>query len=378
MKVPNSNERLAMKSQYALLFRLPLFKDWAFIAYVVLVLLSVGAGSDFLTAVISMYFLSLFWLIPRKILTKSKSSGNGNGLKVSSNSGSSISVTSTNQSLVSKIEQIPTKIDNGIQLRLGGYQDVVGESNYRKSFQHIAGKTRTGESQTYIALEREPNNRFDKNAVRVHVNGMTLGYLPREDAPEWSDLLKHCESKGRTALVSARIWWDLTSNSEYEPFGSVQLDVAEPRFALHVNDFPNESGIDISGSNSYQLTGEQDHLEAIDELLSSAVYDNGALAWVELRNSAAADGKKSMVEILFNKKKIGSLSGVTSAKFVPIIERLAATGKSLYAECEVVGNSIAAEARILVTLPENFSREIVSSIKSFTSAEGDSSTTTTN
>lgn len=255
MKLQISNERLRMKSQYAFLFRLPLLKDWAFAVYLVLTFLSIFGGSSFITAVISMYLLSLLWLVPRRIFTKGKSPSNVKTETTPIVSASFVMDKKSNVAPVPTVSTTALTIENGIQLRSGGYQDVVGESNYRKSFEYLAGKNSTGESQTQVALEREPDNKFDKNAVRVHVNGMTLGYLPREDALEWKLLLTNVESMGKTALANARVWWDLTTNSEYEPFGSVQLDLAEPKFSIHVNQRPRESSIDISGSNSYQLTG---------------------------------------------------------------------------------------------------------------------------
>lgn len=366
MKLRIRIKGLTMNRKYALLFTIPLKKDWAFIAYVILVLLSISGGTNFLAAVISLYLFSLLWLIPRRILFEQKSTGlnaaktNQSGFVVS---GISSTTKSRNKEVVTNAEIRPMTIENGIELRKGGFQDVVGESNYRKTFEHVAGKNSTGEINTRVVLAREPTNKFDKNAVRVHIDGLTLGYLPREEAPEWHRLLNHLDSQGKVALANARIWWDLKTKSEFEPFGSVELDVAEPKFAVHVNPFPVNLGINISGSNSYQLSGEQDHLDAIEILLDSGVYGNGAVAWVELRNSTSTDGKKSIVDIFFKDSKIGNLSNVTSAKFTPIISRIESSEKCLYAECEVTGNAIAAEARLHVILPEDFSPEMVSTIK---------------
>jgi hypothetical protein len=366
MKQLIRNEGLLMNQKYALFFKLPLHKDWAFIAYLVLTLLSFFGGTDFVTAAISMYIFSLIWLVPRKILFKPKSTGfnvaqtNQPGFVVSGIAGQN---KSRNQEEVTSSQISPIVLENCIELRKGGYQDVVGESNYRKAFEHVAAKKSTGEINAKVVLAREPANKFDKNAVRVHIDGLTLGYLPREDAPEWSRLLDHLDSQGKSALVNARIWWDLEADSEFEPFGSVQLDVAEPKFAVHVNQFPIDSSINIAGSNSYQLSGEQDYLDKIEILLDSGIYDNGAAAWVELRSSKSSEGKKSVVDIYFEGSKIGNLSSATSSKYIPIIERIESSKYGLYAECEVTGNAIAAEARLKVTLPEDFSPEMVSTIK---------------
>jgi len=62
--------------------------------------------------------------------------------------------------------------------------DVVGESHYQDNIDKIAGgKTEEGhELQVDAILVREPSNQYDKNAVRVDVNGMTVGYLDRASA----------------------------------------------------------------------------------------------------------------------------------------------------------------------------------------------------
>jgi len=123
------NEGLIMNRKYALLFTLPIVKDWAFIAYVVLTLFSIFGGTDFLTAVISMYIFSLLWLVPRRILFKQKtnvsntSATNQSGFEVSGISNPSKS----NYKEVVTVAQIrPVAVENGVELRKGGYQDVVG------------------------------------------------------------------------------------------------------------------------------------------------------------------------------------------------------------------------------------------------------------
>jgi len=50
---------------------------------------------------------------------------------------------------------------------------LVGVSNYVNACEKInIGDT--------VAIEHETTNNFDKNAKRVHVNGNTLGYIPKK------------------------------------------------------------------------------------------------------------------------------------------------------------------------------------------------------
>lgn len=59
--------------------------------------------------------------------------------------------------------------------------EVVGESNYTANFEKICGpRTPDGVRMTVRAqLILENTNRFDGSAVRVDVQGLTVGYLPR-------------------------------------------------------------------------------------------------------------------------------------------------------------------------------------------------------
>lgn len=56
----------------------------------------------------------------------------------------------------------------------------------------------------YIA--REPNNEFDRNAVRVYVAGQWVGYLASEDAARYSGALNLAERYGHIVHVNARVW----------------------------------------------------------------------------------------------------------------------------------------------------------------------------
>lgn len=65
--------------------------------------------------------------------------------------------------------------------------EVVGESNYMASFEKICGR-RTADCinrKTEAHLTLEDDNRFDKHAVRVSIEGYTVGHLPRAVARDF-------------------------------------------------------------------------------------------------------------------------------------------------------------------------------------------------
>jgi len=57
--------------------------------------------------------------------------------------------------------------------------EIVGESHYQDALERVCGG-RTGQSQDLIVsavLVLDDNNRYDPNAVRVEIRGLTVGYL---------------------------------------------------------------------------------------------------------------------------------------------------------------------------------------------------------
>ena len=85
---------------------------------------------------------------------------------------------------------------------------VVGTSQYQDAIWRIVGEpTRDRDSRASwrgeAALEAEPGNRHDRNAVRVTVGGETVGYLDRELAAELQPDLVELARHGTAAVVAA-------------------------------------------------------------------------------------------------------------------------------------------------------------------------------
>ncbi|PPC04345.1 hypothetical protein SOI76_12015 [Acinetobacter pittii] len=62
--------------------------------------------------------------------------------------------------------------------------DIVGEQSYQANLRKIAGPKQ--EKSKYVEVMArvvsEPFNAYDKNAVKIEINGLTVGYLSRDDA----------------------------------------------------------------------------------------------------------------------------------------------------------------------------------------------------
>lgn len=68
---------------------------------------------------------------------------------------------------------------------------IAGEASYQAALQQLIGPPRDVGYlvPVTVTLVREPANRYDRNAVRGDVNGVTVGYLRRQIAAQMADAL---------------------------------------------------------------------------------------------------------------------------------------------------------------------------------------------
>lgn len=90
--------------------------------------------------------------------------------------------------------------------------DVVGESFRRDNLLALVRSYKafdSGEVYTTAILEPEPSNEFDSTAVKVVVDGVQVGYIPRFDSPSVTQMI---ENSGKKEMrVPVRIGFDTDS-----------------------------------------------------------------------------------------------------------------------------------------------------------------------
>jgi membrane protein YdbS with pleckstrin-like domain len=116
--------------------------------------------------------------------------------------------------------------------------DVVGESRYRDSFEAICGpRCEDGYTvQVKAEIEPEPDNPYDRNAVRVTVGGRTVGYLARPDAQTWrsAQALGLLPNGPVRAMAQIRGGWD-RGDGDAGDFG-LRLDLPWPAIVRRVSE----------------------------------------------------------------------------------------------------------------------------------------------
>ena len=226
--------------------------------------------------------------------------------------------------------------------------NIAGESYY---FDAISSATnqRTGEHLMLAEIIREPENKYDSNAVRVDIDGRTVGHIPREDAPSFHPLLDYAKSIDKRVFASCRVW---VSDQE-DSYGSVSLDIDDPNSSLppiNASEIPPLAVIWPIG-NTLQVTEESKNIENVKVVFDKLHSGIGSLILFELLVDKARP-EKPEIHVLFNGLKVGELSPASGKKFLPAIERAASSSKRLFVKGEAQGNSLAVEIKIFAKSPE--------------------------
>jgi hypothetical protein len=105
--------------------------------------------------------------------------------------------------------------------------EVAGERNYLANFERIFGKRDADgvDEEIEALLVLEPTNPYDPNAVRVEVDGLTLGYLSRHSAPAFRSMLRSRFGNADRAIASGIVRGGWYRGSDDQGDFGVTLDV---------------------------------------------------------------------------------------------------------------------------------------------------------
>jgi hypothetical protein len=114
----------------------------------------------------------------------------------------------------------------------GANQEVVGLSFNAATLEPIVGTTDEGSVVLKVVLKRNPNNKYDENAVEVRVNGNIAGHIPRTDNLKYHYMLDLHEKSGKAYECDAIVCWETKSTLK-----EIRLDLkADPNAPLSNND----------------------------------------------------------------------------------------------------------------------------------------------
>lgn len=195
-----------------------------------------------------------------------------------------------------------------------------------------------------VALVPEPGNPHDKNAIAVQALGQTIGYLSRGDAVRYQRPIYRIAASGSTAMASGRIWASTDAWGGQKKFRSrVSLALPEPEMMLPLNDPPEGEYNLIPWGGGIQVTKEEDHL---DVLFHHVPPTGEGLLFVTLHKEVKTlknGAEKPFVEVRLDGQRVGELTPVTSAHFLPTVAHLEGSGEIPTALAKITGSAVAVQ-----------------------------------
>jgi hypothetical protein len=107
--------------------------------------------------------------------------------------------------------------------------EVVGESHYQANLERIAGPRKKDGKQllTTATLLLDDDNPHDKNAVKVYIDSLPVGHLPRDVARTWRARLRKSGGPVGNYTCAAMIVGGWKKGRDDEGSYGVRLDIPE-------------------------------------------------------------------------------------------------------------------------------------------------------
>ena len=239
-------------------------------------------------------------------------------------------------------------------------QDVVGESNYLDHVRRVIGRAHQANGAEHLhsaLLVAEPDNAHDRHAVAVQIAGQTVGYLPREDAPEYSRVLQRLAAQGFVAQVQARIWakdyddYEVDRRGNYVQstrFGAgITLDLGQPHLLVPGNMPPPSAHELLPAGGAIQVTGEEVHTDFLSAYCGPA-GEQWAYATLHEVNQQLARSTRTVVEVRLDDQRIGQLTPKMSGDLLAAIRHINELGGTAACRALVKGNRAAAQVTLYV------------------------------
>jgi hypothetical protein len=102
-----------------------------------------------------------------------------------------------------------------------GYTYVTGTTHYQKALKAIAGTHGNTRAEVYCVALIVPDgdNPHDDQAVRIDINGQTVGHLPRDDARAYRKRCARKKMEITTTQCAAKVWGGFDRNNEPSEYG---------------------------------------------------------------------------------------------------------------------------------------------------------------
>lgn len=238
--------------------------------------------------------------------------------------------TSTPMSRSAVAEQPAVDNSRRVPLPGNGRQSVAGESYRQQALRavtrgmhlpRVTGDNWDDSVSMTAELHPEPDNSFDRNAVRVEIDHEHVGYLPADDAPDYQPLLLRLATKGIVGTCESRLM--IASHGDI----CVYLHLSPPDEVAFAVNAP-ENAIPLSAERTTTVTGEEHHQEILRKLaatISVAPWsETAALGFCTIARGKYAG--QQAIEVRVGGERVGQLTRAMTERYErPVREALDAS-----------------------------------------------------
>lgn len=212
--------------------------------------------------------------------------------------------------------------------------NVAGVSNYQMGFRGF------GPGPVVVELRAEPNNRYDKHAVSVHLpNGALIGYLLADYAAEMQTAILHLSAEGPVRTEASIETWDGGLG--------VRLQVMERDYLYRwTAASPVDRAEMPTRDRRITLTARKNHQEIFARILGRSTTSK--IVEVVLHAVETPSGKykgQLRIDVLYQGQSIGSLLA-TRREQIPAVFDQVAVGDIAW-KAEVFHSSTAHHAKVV-------------------------------
>lgn len=193
--------------------------------------------------------------------------------------------------------------------------EVVGESHYQPALRAAArGRAADGWDEGILveaAVIPDPSNPYDRNAVRIEVDGQLVGHLPRHAAAPYQRELLGAADGGAWGTCTARIL-----GGGHRSYG-IWLQLAPADLAVPANEVGAMAIVE--GGRRITVTGEEAHQE---ELLAATSGRLPRSLWATLVAGSVRKGKyagEACIDVHVDGSRVGCLTRTMSDRYAHLL-----------------------------------------------------------
>lgn len=219
-------------------------------------------------------------------------------------------------------------------------RDITGESRYMATLQGLMRGPlvrREGDwlvREVLVTLVREPAEGSDPPQLRVEIDDLPVGYVPRAQVADFAPVFAILDADGVKSTCSARV---VGKDGCY----GVKLQVTQPLWPMHDPDPV------IVGPTRVAVIGEEDHQEELVRRLAGWPYRKLV---AELREAAGS------LEVMIRGQLVGRLSERMSERYLPSCRRHSASRSQVTCWAEVSKGARKIEVHVLLRDGDQSSR----------------------